>query len=149
MKSIVKIVHLPSVVQSELYEVTRILFVRKENKCIQWGDKLLNKAIICIFFVNGTVTSLLVFIQNILNCVRKMNEAFMCLELHGKWLMKKKIILRWSNPLMLFNTVFHVHVELLCAVSTCKQCVYMAFEKRWVPVFHMAYVRPISIYLSH
>ncbi len=32
MKSIVKIVHLPSVVQSELYEVARILFVRKENK---------------------------------------------------------------------------------------------------------------------
>ncbi len=32
MKSIVKTVHLPSVVQSELYEVARILFVRKENK---------------------------------------------------------------------------------------------------------------------
>ncbi len=32
MKDIVKIVHLPSVVQSECYEATRILFVRKENK---------------------------------------------------------------------------------------------------------------------
>ncbi len=32
MKGIVKIVQLPSVVQSELYEATRILFVRKENK---------------------------------------------------------------------------------------------------------------------
>ncbi len=32
MKDIVRIVHLPSVVQSELYEATRILFVRKENK---------------------------------------------------------------------------------------------------------------------
>ncbi len=32
MKGIVKIVHLPSVVQSEFYEATRILFVRKENK---------------------------------------------------------------------------------------------------------------------
>ncbi len=32
MKDIVKIVHLPSVVQSEFYEVTRIVFVRKENK---------------------------------------------------------------------------------------------------------------------
>ncbi len=31
MKNIVRIVHLPSVVQSELYEVTRILFVCKEN----------------------------------------------------------------------------------------------------------------------
>ncbi len=32
MKDIVKIVHLPSVVQSEFYEATRILFVHKENK---------------------------------------------------------------------------------------------------------------------
>ncbi len=32
MKSIVRILHLPSVVQSEFNEVTRILFLRKENK---------------------------------------------------------------------------------------------------------------------
>ncbi len=32
MKGIVKIVHLPSVVQSECYEATRILFVCKEIK---------------------------------------------------------------------------------------------------------------------
>ncbi len=31
MKSIAKIVHLSSVVQSDCYEATRILFVRKEN----------------------------------------------------------------------------------------------------------------------
>ncbi len=38
--------------------------------------------------VNGTVTSLPVFIQNILNCVPKTNEAFTGLERHGgKWLM--------------------------------------------------------------
>ncbi len=38
--------------------------------------------------VNGTVTNLPVFIQNILNCVPKTNEAFMGLERHGgKWLM--------------------------------------------------------------
>ncbi len=50
--------------------------------------------------VNGRVTSLLVFIQNILNCVPKTNEAFTGLERHGgKWLIKKKIILGWSNPL--------------------------------------------------
>ncbi len=35
------------------------------------------------YAVNGTVTSLLVFIQNILNCVLKMNKAFMGLERHG------------------------------------------------------------------
>ncbi len=40
--------------------------------------------------VNGTVTSLLVFIQNMLNCVPKMNKAFTGLERHGgKWLMTK------------------------------------------------------------
>ncbi len=33
--------------------------------------------------VNGTVTSLPVFIQNILNCVPKMNGAFMGSEQHG------------------------------------------------------------------
>ncbi len=40
--------------------------------------------------VNGTVTSPPVFIQNNLNCVPKMNEAFIGLERHcGKWLMTK------------------------------------------------------------
>ncbi len=40
--------------------------------------------------VNGTVTSLLVFIQNILNWVPKMSKAFMGLERHGgKWLLTK------------------------------------------------------------
>ncbi len=33
--------------------------------------------------VNGTVTSLPVFILNILNCVLKMNEAFTGFERHG------------------------------------------------------------------
>ncbi len=32
MKSIIRIVHLPSVVQSEFYEATRTLFVHKDNK---------------------------------------------------------------------------------------------------------------------
>ncbi len=49
--------------------------------------------------VNGTVTSLSVFIQNILNCVPKTNKAFMGLERHGgKWL--TIYILGWSNPLI-------------------------------------------------
>ncbi len=40
--------------------------------------------------VNGTVTNLPFFIQNILNCVPKMNKAFTGLERHGgKWLMTK------------------------------------------------------------
>ncbi len=38
--------------------------------------------------VNGTVTSLLVLIQNILNCVLKTNEAFMGLKRHGGQLKK-------------------------------------------------------------
>ncbi len=49
--------------------------------------------------VDGTVTSLPVFIWNILNCVPKTNQAFMELERHaGKWIM---FILGWSNPLKL------------------------------------------------
>ncbi len=40
--------------------------------------------------VNGTVTSLLVYIQNILNCVLKTNEAFMGLEQHGDKLLMTK-----------------------------------------------------------
>ncbi len=40
--------------------------------------------------VNGTVTSLPVFIQNILNCVLKTNEAFTGSERHvGKWKITK------------------------------------------------------------
>ncbi len=40
--------------------------------------------------VNGTVTRLPVFIQNIWNCVPKTNKAFTGLEWHGgKWLMTK------------------------------------------------------------
>ncbi len=35
------------------------------------------------YAVNRTVTSLPVLIQNILNCVPKMNKAFMGLERHG------------------------------------------------------------------
>ncbi len=35
------------------------------------------------YAVIGTVTSLPVFIQNILNCVLKTNEAFTSLERHG------------------------------------------------------------------
>ncbi len=52
------------------------------------------------YAVNGTVTSLPVFIWNVLNCVQKTKEAFTGLERHGgKWSMtKKKIILGWSNP---------------------------------------------------
>ncbi len=49
--------------------------------------------------VNGTVTSLLVFIQNILNCVLKTNEAFTGLERHGLVINDNIFILGWSIPL--------------------------------------------------
>ncbi len=50
--------------------------------------------------VNGTVTSLPVFIQNILNCVLKTNEAFTGSERHGGKLKNDKmLILGWSIPL--------------------------------------------------
>ncbi len=48
--------------------------------------------------VNGTVTSLPVFIQNILNCVPKMNETFTGLVINDNI-----FILGWSNPLILLD----------------------------------------------
>ncbi len=47
------------------------------------GDAFLNLGSGIYLAVNGTVTSLPVFIQNILNCVLKTNEAFTGLERHG------------------------------------------------------------------
>ncbi len=44
MKDIVKIVHLPSVVQSEFYEATRILFVLKENKNYDFIQQFVSSA---------------------------------------------------------------------------------------------------------
>ncbi len=44
---------------------------------------LLGRGSVIYLAVNGTVTSLPVFIQNILNCVPRTNEAFMGLERHG------------------------------------------------------------------
>ncbi len=58
--------------------------------------------------VNGTVTSLPVFIQNILNCVLKTNEAFTGSERHGgKWKNYKIFILGWSIPL----TTMYLHLN--------------------------------------
>ncbi len=52
--------------------------------------------------LSGTLTSLPVFIQNILNCVLKTNKAFTGLERHGGKVINDKIfILGWSNPLKL------------------------------------------------
>ncbi len=47
--------------------------------------------------VNGTVTSLPVFIQNNLNCVPKMNKAFTGFERQG--VNDNIFILGWINPL--------------------------------------------------
>ncbi len=79
MKSNVKIVHLSSVVQSEWYVATKILF---ENK-IKMTTLFLGLDSVIYLAVNGTVTSLPVFLQNILNCVTKTKEAFTGLERHG------------------------------------------------------------------
>ncbi len=49
MKGIVKTVHLPSVVQSELYEATRIIFVCRENKNNDFIQQFVSFAIYCIY----------------------------------------------------------------------------------------------------
>ncbi len=52
--------------------------------------------------VNGTVTSLPVFIWNILNCVPKTNKAFTGLERHGGKVINATIFfLGWSNPCLI------------------------------------------------
>ncbi len=47
------------------------------------GDTFLDLDSVIYFAVNETVTNLLILIQNILNCVPKINEAFTGLERHG------------------------------------------------------------------
>ncbi len=61
--------------------------------------------------VNGTVTSLPVFIQNILNCVPKTNEAFTGLERHGeRQVINDKIfILGWNIPLNIMNDTLFIN----------------------------------------
>ncbi len=50
------------------------------------GDTFQDLDSVIYLAVNGTVTSLPVFIQNILNCVPKTNKAFTGLERQGgKW----------------------------------------------------------------
>ncbi len=74
--------------------------------------------------VNGTVTSLPVFIQNILNCVPKTNEAFSGLERH--YVINVKIfILGWSNPLKGWLTGFFLGLIVFMGCSLT--CVYASF----------------------
>ncbi len=54
-----------------------------DAKCEYCGDAFLDLDSAIYLAVNGTVTSLPVFIQDILNCVLKTNEAFTSLERHG------------------------------------------------------------------
>ncbi len=60
------------------------------------------------YVVNGTVTSLPVFIQNILNCVPRTNEAFTGLERH-EWLMMEKNNFGVAYP---FNVYFLLQLFL-------------------------------------
>ncbi len=126
MKSITRILHLPSVVQWLIQKTVHILrpgdnlqngamltlrclivscwiksffFLCKKYsrrfitvRLDHWwkieypSDPFLDLDKVIYLAVNGTVTSLPVFIQNILNCVLKSNEAFTDLERHGgKW----------------------------------------------------------------
>ncbi len=58
------------------------------------------------YAVNGTVRSLEVFNQNILNCVPKMNEAFTGLERHGG---------KWEDC---FTALTTAHVQLSAVITT-------------------------------
>ncbi len=96
---------------------TKVIFVlfpyKKYSRCFitlwlnHWwqmdyfGDAFLGLDSVIYLAVNGTVTSLLVFIQSIFNCVLKTNEAFTGLEGHGLVINDKIFILGWSIPLKL------------------------------------------------
>ncbi len=67
--------------------------------------------------VNGTVTSLPVFIQNILNCVLKTNEAFTGSERHGgKWKTTKFSF--WGGVSLKANWDLHIIALLLILIAS-------------------------------
>ncbi len=69
--------------------------------------------------VNGTVTSLPVFIQNILNSDPKTNKAFTGWEQHGgKWLMTI-VLLGWSSPLKVQHPPKRVSIFCVALASRC------------------------------
>ncbi len=109
MKSITRVVRLPSVVQSEFYEATRILFERKENAnassiCSSAAASTQECSIFILIKVNTRRIRILAlrWMQKSVRCLRLMGNiqngttvtrrAFMKLERHaGKW-----IITKWS-----------------------------------------------------
>ncbi len=100
MKSITRVVHLPSVVQSEFYEATRILFERKENVnassiCSSAAASTQECSIFILIKVNTSRIRILVlrWMQESVRCLRLMGNiqngttvtrrAFMKLERHA------------------------------------------------------------------
>ncbi len=92
MKSIARVVHLPSVVQSELYEATRILFICKvfyvylrfdlnENSAsLHWG--MIQKSIRCLRSMGNIQNGATVTRRNKeeMNCWKKVYFYFLCIQ---------------------------------------------------------------------
>ncbi len=79
--------HSALVIESDLMRKTDAIKPNQKGlRCLRSMGKIQNGATVtrrdrqCYLLVNGTVTSLPVFIENILNCAPKTNEAFMELE---------------------------------------------------------------------
>ncbi len=80
MEGIIKIVHLPTVVQSELYEETRIPFVHKENKN---NDFILGRKL-CMLFCVICTTRVCCFRSN--QSVNKRRRCIRVVQLNSpKW----------------------------------------------------------------
>ncbi len=62
---------------------------------------------------NGTVTSLPVFIQNILNCVLKTNKAFTGLEQHGGKLLMTTFHFRVEYPFMYYSIYCNLFTQYI------------------------------------
>ncbi len=68
MTNIFKIIHLPSVVQSEYYEAITIIFVRKENKKINYSTICLIRFSVAPFWRISAELALLLRSQYALLC---------------------------------------------------------------------------------
>ncbi len=68
MKNLVKIIHLPSVVLSEYYEATIIIFVRKENKNNDYSTICLLRFSVAPFWRTSAELALLLRSQYALLC---------------------------------------------------------------------------------
>ncbi len=66
--------------------------------------------------VNGTVTSLPVFIQNIFNCVQKTKKAFTGLERHGGKVINDRVFILGGVTLLIVSIDIIITFKLVVSI---------------------------------